>query len=99
MAPGQAFDFLSNWPVLIPIGLVLVASQALYILVTCVVLRLVGVSKPKTSEWALKHAGRFRAVELIRAWKTPSPDKAPDTPVEAGDSNDASSTDRPRAVS
>lgn len=56
----------ATWPALVII-LILLVSQPLFILITCLTLRLCGVSKKEASAWALTHASKNRAIEIIRA--------------------------------
>lgn len=57
---------LLTWPTFWMVA-VLVFSQPLVIVSTCVALKLAGVSKPDRAAWALKQAGRSRAAEVLRS--------------------------------
>ncbi len=66
MALSQALDALSSWPVLW-IVVSLLASQPLAIVLTAVALKLAGVNKDDRAKWALKHATKSWALDLVRA--------------------------------
>jgi hypothetical protein len=79
---------LSSWPALLLLlltFLIFLASQPLFILLSCLVLKLCGVSKEDRASWALKQAGKARGIDLVRAirGKDKPPTQSSDQPPAA----------------